>query len=121
MSIVSMTGFAESTGSHDGLRWRWEAKSVNGRGLDLRLRTPPGHDGLEQPARRMAQERFSRGNLQISLTIETENAARGLKIDAAALASAIKLAQEIALETGLAPARVDGLMALKGVIVAEEA
>ena len=42
MTIVSMTGFAESNGSHEGLRWRWEAKSVNGRGLDLRLRMPPG-------------------------------------------------------------------------------
>ena len=36
------------------LRWRWEAKSVNGRGLDLRLRTPPGFDGLEPPARMLA-------------------------------------------------------------------
>ena len=47
MTFASMTGFAESAGSHDGLRWRWEAKSVNGRSLDLRLRTPPGYDGLE--------------------------------------------------------------------------
>ena len=54
MSIVSMTGFAESAGSQEGLRWRWEAKSVNGRGLDLRLRTPPGYDSLEQPARMLA-------------------------------------------------------------------
>ena len=41
MTFASMTGFAESTGSHEGLRWRWEAKSVNSRSLDLRLRIPP--------------------------------------------------------------------------------
>ena len=58
MTFASMTGFAESTGSHEGLRWRWEAKSVNGRSLDLRLRTPPGYDGLEAPARRLAGEGF---------------------------------------------------------------
>src|SRR5579872_639693 len=120
MAFVSMTGFAESAGAHESLRWRWEAKSVNGRSLDLRLRTPPGFDGLEPPARLLAAERFRRGAFQISLTVETQDAARGLKVDPAALASAIKLARELAAETGLAPARVDGLLALKGVIVQEE-
>ena len=120
MSIVSMTGFAESTGSHDGLRWRWEAKSVNGRGLDLRLRTPPGFDSLEQPARMLATERFRRGNFQIALMVEAQESVRGLRVDPAALASAVKLAREVAAETGLAPARIDGILALKGVIVQDE-
>jgi len=120
MSIVSMTGFAESAGSHEGLRWRWEAKSVNGRSLDLRLRTPPGYDSLEQPARMLAVERFRRGNFQIALTVETDSGTRGLRVDPVALASAVKLAREISAETGLAPARVDGLLALKGVIVQDE-
>ncbi|MBW8708395.1 MAG: YicC family protein [Alphaproteobacteria bacterium] len=121
MTFASMTGFAESTGSHEGLRWRWEAKSVNGRSLDMRLRTPPGYDGLEAPARRLAGERFLRGAFQISLLVEQPEAARGLTVDAVALASAVKIAREVAAETGLAPARVDGLLALKGVIVSEEA
>jgi uncharacterized protein (TIGR00255 family) len=120
MTFASMTGFAESTGSHDGLRWRWEAKSVNGRSLDMRLRTPPGYDGLEAPARRLAGERFLRGAFQISLSVEQPETARGLTVDAAALASAVRIAREVAAETGLAPARVDGLLALKGVIVADE-
>src|SRR5579884_3943098 len=98
-SIASMTGFAESAGSHEGLHWRWEAKSVNSRSLDLRLRTPPGYDGLEPPARRLAAARFQRGALQISLTIEAAEAGRGLAIDRAALASAIRIAREVAAET----------------------
>jgi uncharacterized protein (TIGR00255 family) len=120
MTFASMTGFAENTGSHDGLRWRWEAKSVNSRGLDMRLRSPPGYDGLEAPARRLAGERFQRGAFQISLNFEPQDGARGLAVDAAALASAVRIAREVAAETGLAPARVDGLLALKGVIVADE-
>jgi uncharacterized protein (TIGR00255 family) len=120
MTIGSMTGFAESTGSHDGLRWRWEAKSVNGRSLELRLRTPPGFDSLEQPARMLASERFRRGSFQVSLTVEADAATRGLTVDPVALASAVKLAREVAAETGLAPARIDGLLALKGVIVQDE-
>jgi uncharacterized protein (TIGR00255 family) len=120
MTFASMTGFAESAGSHDGLRWRWEAKSVNSRSLDLRLRIPPGYDGLEPPVRRLASERFLRGALQISLSVEAAEGARGLSVDAAALASAIRIARELAADTGLAPARVDGLLALKGVIVADD-
>ena len=120
MTFASMTGFAENAGSHEGLRWRWEAKSVNSRSLDLRLRTPPGYDGLEAPARRLAGERFQRGAFQISLNIEPQEGARGLVVDAVALASAVKIAREVAADTGLAPARVDGLLALKGVIVADD-
>jgi uncharacterized protein (TIGR00255 family) len=118
--FVSMTGFAESSGSHEGLRWRWEAKSVNGRSLDIRLRVPPGFDSLEPPARMLANERFRRGSLQVSLSVEQQEGARGLRVDPAALASAVKLAREVAAETGLAPARIDGILALKGVIVQDE-
>jgi uncharacterized protein (TIGR00255 family) len=120
MALVSMTGFAEAQGSHEGMRWRWEVKSVNGRSLDLRLRMPPGYDAIEPMARTLANERFRRGSLQASLTVETPESARGLRIDAAALASAVRIAKEVAAETGLAPAHIDGLLALKGVIVQDE-
>lgn len=120
MTIVSMTGFAEAHGARGSLRWRWEIKSVNGRGLELRLRTPPGFDGIEAVARTLAGERFRRGNLQANLVMDAQEGVRGLKIDPAALAAAVKIAREIAAETGLAPARVDGLLALKGVIVQDE-
>ncbi|HTT98898.1 MAG TPA: YicC/YloC family endoribonuclease [Rhizomicrobium sp.] len=120
MALVSMTGFAEAQGSREGMRWRWEVKSVNGRGLDLRLRMPPGYDAIEPMARTLTNERFRRGSLQASLTVETPEGAKGLKIDAAALASAVRIAREVSAETGLPPAHVDGLLALKGVIVQDE-
>jgi uncharacterized protein (TIGR00255 family) len=120
MTIVSMTGFAEAHGSRDGAHWRWEVKSVNGKGLDLRLRTPAGFDGIEPPARMLANERFKRGSLQAALSFEAADAGRGLRIDPAALAAAVRIAREVAAETGLAPARIDGLLALKGVIVQED-
>jgi uncharacterized protein (TIGR00255 family) len=121
MPLVSMTGFAETQGHTSGVQWRWEAKSVNGRGLDVRLRLPPGFDNLESQARILAAGKFKRGNLQVGLTMEREAATPGLKIDYVALAAAVKVAQDVASETGLAPARIDGLLALKGVIVPEEA
>ncbi len=120
MAIVSMTGFAEAHGAHDALRWRWEVKSVNGRGLELRLRVPPGFDSIEPAARMLAAERFKRGNLQATLSFEPSENGRGLRVDAAALAAAVKIAREVQQDTGLAPARVDGLLGLKGVIVQDE-
>lgn len=116
-----MTGFAENHGAQSTLRWRWEVKSVNGKGLDLRLRTPPGFDGIELPARTLAAERFKRGSLQATLTLEPQENARGLRVDPAALAAAIRIAKEIERDANLKPATADGILALKGVIVQEEA
>lgn len=120
MALVSMTGFAESRGSHGGLRWRWDARSVNGRTLDLRLRLPPGFEGLESGSRTLVNERFTRGSLQLVLTATAEDSGRGFRVDAAALADAVRIAKRIAEDTGLPAARVDGLLALKGVVVQDE-
>jgi uncharacterized protein (TIGR00255 family) len=120
MSLVSMTGFADAQGALEALRWRWEVRSVNGRSLDLRLRMPPGMEGMEPAARMLAAERFRRGNIQAGLTLELQEGSRGLRVDTAALAQAVKLATRIAAESGLAPARVDGILAIKGVLVQEE-
>ena len=115
-----MTGFADARGVHGNLRWRWETKSVNGRGLDLRFRAPLGYEGLESGARTLATERFKRGSFQIVLTAATDDAGRGFRVDPVALAEAVRLAKRVADETGLKPARIDGLLALKGVVVQEE-
>jgi uncharacterized protein (TIGR00255 family) len=115
-----MTGFSDARGAHSGLRWRWEAKSVNGRGLDFRFRVPAGYEGLEVGARTLAAERFKRGSFQVVLTVAAEDGGRGFRIDAAALADAVRIAKRVAEETGLPPARVDGILALKGVVVQEE-
>jgi uncharacterized protein (TIGR00255 family) len=120
MAVVSMTGFADAPGAFELLRWRWEVRSVNGRSLDLRLRLPPGLDSIEPAARVLAGERFRRGNLQATLTLEQQDWSRGLRVDPAALAQAVTIAREVANETGLTPARVDGLLALKGVIVQDD-
>ena len=120
MPLTSMTGFADSRGVHGNLRWRWETKSVNGRGLDLRFRAPLGYEGLESGARTLASERFKRGSFQVVLTAAADDAGRGFRVDPVVLAEAVRLAKRVADETGLEPARVDGLLALKGVVVQEE-
>ena len=46
-ALRSMTGFATQSGAMDPFRWAWDIRSVNGKGLDLRLRVPDWVDGLE--------------------------------------------------------------------------
>jgi uncharacterized protein YicC (UPF0701 family) len=46
MTLKSMTGFGRSSGVHGETSWHWEARSVNGRGLELRFRMPSVLEGL---------------------------------------------------------------------------
>ncbi len=121
MPLSSMTGFAEGRGAQGNLRWRWEVRSVNGRNLDIRLRIPAGYEGLEPGARILAGERFGRGSIQAALTVTTEEGGRGFRIDSETLSEAVQVAKRVAEKTGLPPARVDGLLALRGVVVQEDA
>jgi uncharacterized protein (TIGR00255 family) len=72
MALQSMTGFARREGTSGRWRWAWELRSVNGKGLDLRLRLPPGLERMEADIRRLAGESFSRGNLQASLSVTAD-------------------------------------------------
>lgn len=68
--LSGMTGFARVAGEADWGAWAWEAKSVNGRSLDVRTNTPPGFDALDRFVKSAASKRFKRGSLQVSLRIE---------------------------------------------------
>ncbi len=86
MTISSMTGFARTDGAADGLKWTWEARSVNGRGLDVRLRVPPGFEALEIPAREAASKLLSRGNVTATLSLERQNGSATVRLNEALLA-----------------------------------
>ena len=69
MALTSMTGFADLAGGAERLAWTWEARSVNGRGLDLRLRLPEGFEALEAPIRAAAAGRSRRGSVTVALRL----------------------------------------------------
>ena len=72
MSTLSgMTGFARTSGEHGGVSWSWEVRSVNGKSLDVRLRLPHGFSALDGPVRKQLARNFSRGNMQVSLTLQS--------------------------------------------------
>ncbi|MEM6634943.1 MAG: YicC/YloC family endoribonuclease [Pseudomonadota bacterium] len=70
-----MTGFAAAQGAAEGVRWSWEMRGVNGRGLDLRLRFPEGYGALETEARAAATKRLARGSVTIGLRLAQDGGA----------------------------------------------
>ena len=116
-----MTGFARAEGITEGLAWAWELRSVNGRGLELRFRLPPGFDALEPALREAAQKRFKRGNVSANLTVRRD-ATPKLAPDPAALEQVLGLALELAARIpGAPPPRAEALLALPGVLRPQQA
>ncbi len=114
--LASMTGFARTEGSAAGLAWAWELRSVNGRGLDLKIRLPPGFDALEPALRDQAGQVLRRGNVGAALTIKREERQR-LVIDPAVLDELLHLALAVAARIpGASPPRAEALLAMPGVL-----
>ena len=116
MSIKSMTGFARAEGTYDGAAWHWEVRSVNGRGLDVRLRLPPGFEQLEPKVREAVARHVTRGSVTISLSSERTEGGAEIRINERALAQVMVAAARVRALTDAAPPRVDGLITIKGVL-----
>ncbi len=116
MALSSMTGFARSHGTSGPYSFEWELKSVNAKGLDFRMRLPPGWDEVEPVARKRATEVLSRGTVYANLSVKRTGAASSVRINEDVLASILSVASDLSKKTGAAPPSVDGLLAVKGVI-----
>jgi uncharacterized protein (TIGR00255 family) len=120
MGLTSMTGFAASSGEVDGIDWRWDLRTLNGRGLDMRVRVPPGFEHVEPAARERIARVVARGNCQAGLQIRRSTAGADLTINEAALARVMELVAAIRARGDIAAPRADGVLALKGVLDAPE-
>src|SRR6516225_5259094 len=121
MAVSSMTGFARAAGSGGTWRWTFELKSVNAKGLDIRLRMPAPFDRAEGEARARLAKTLARGTCFATLTAQREGATAAAQIDLKALESLAAAAREAAIRAGLAPPTMDGLLALRGVIETADA
>jgi uncharacterized protein (TIGR00255 family) len=93
--IASMTGYATAEGAAPGLRWTWEMRGVNARGLDLRLRLPEGLGALEAPLRKRLADRIARGSVSVSLRLSRSEEAGAAGVDAAALGAALTALRQV--------------------------
>jgi uncharacterized protein (TIGR00255 family) len=121
MALSSMTGFARGHGVSGPYAWTWEIKSVNGKGLDVRLRTPGGWDAVELPVRARAAEALSRGSVQANLTVERSGTAPSVRVNAPVLDAILSAVRDFGNKIAASPPSLDGLLSLKGVIEITEA
>ncbi len=113
--LSSMTGFARRDGQAQGYAWTIELRSVNGKGLDLRLRLPGGYEQLDPHIRQMAGEKLKRGNVSISLSVRQDRAAGGYRLNREMVAAVMALSRDLEA-LGAPPQRLDALLAVRGVV-----
>ena len=119
-----MTGYALRTGADQGWTWSWEMRSVNGRGLDIRLRLPDTVEGLDQPVRQAVQAATARGNITVSLRLARAPGEAPTRIDSEALQRAVEMirtVEDVAADGDLTlvHSTAADILGLRGVLDAE--
>ncbi len=120
MSISSMTGFARSEGQVGAYRWAWEARSVNGKGLDIRLRLTAGMESLEPKVRVVVAKRFRRGNVSVTLQTVHSDVAPKVQINRQLLGEIAAIIEDVSSVIPTEPPRIDGLLGIRGVLEVSE-
>lgn len=121
MALKSMTGFARIDGSLSAAQksanppetdpsvnttngtsaspqWTIELRSVNNKGLDIRLRVPSGMETLDQQIRKQLSAELSRGSITLNLNLKREDRKGSTELNIEAfndLLHAAKTASEI--------------------------
>jgi uncharacterized protein (TIGR00255 family) len=121
MSLSGMTGFGRAEGALGAWSWAAEARSVNGRNLEVRFRGPPGFEGLERAAREGAQARFQRGQLTVGVQARRAEGAGAVRLNLEQLERYLAAGAPYVASGQAAAPSLDGLLALRGVIEAADA
>jgi uncharacterized protein (TIGR00255 family) len=120
MALSGMTGFSRDEAACGPWTWAVEARSVNGRNLEVRFRGPPGFDSLERVARDGGQARFQRGQVNVGLQAKRAETAGAVRVNLDQLERYLEISGRFVAEGRAAPPTIDGLLALRGVIEAAD-
>ncbi len=115
-----MTGFATARGEGNGIRWQWEIKTVNGRGLDIRCRLAPGYESLEPEVRARVGRRIARGSCHMTLQVRGDQAETTLQLNEQALDQVLAAIDRLAGRIDAPPPRIENILAIKGVLEPRE-
>ena len=117
MPVASMTGFGHADGEYAAFRWAWELRSVNGRGLDVRVRMPSDLSALETVIREKTAQKFKRGNIQISLQLSRSTGGETqIRINQDVLQQMLVVLAEIESRAKLAPSTASGILNIRGIV-----
>jgi uncharacterized protein (TIGR00255 family) len=115
-----MTGFARDDAAVDRYSWFWEVRTVNGRGRDVRMRLPQGYEFLEEASRPLINDYIVRGSCNITLKVERVTGDQEIRLNEAALTQIAKAIRRAEMIIDVAEARIDGILALRGVLEVKE-
>ncbi|RDE09862.1 YicC/YloC family endoribonuclease [Pelagibacterium lacus] len=118
--LSSMTGFGRASAQAENCTITCEIKSVNGRGLDIRMRLSPGYDMLDGDLRRLIAERITRGSVSVFLTVQRHNSAARPVIDEVALESVLSVIDTLSRRLDARKPSIEAILGLKGVMEVEE-
>jgi len=121
VALSGMTGFARVEGAEGAWSWAVEARSVNGRNLDVRFRGPPGFDLLEKGVRDGAQARFQRGQVNVGLQAKRAESTVTVSVNVEQMDRYLALLEPLVKSGRAQPPTADGLLALRGVLEAVDA
>ncbi len=120
MAIASMTGFAREAGMTGPYQWAWEIKTVNGRGLEVRVRSPSGFEAMAEEARSQILKALTRGQGQLNLSVSKASAAAAVRVNREVLQSLLDALAGLDLPASVRPASLDGLLNVRGVVEVED-
>ena len=115
MALSSMTGFARADGVCGTYVWGWELKSVNGKGLDIRMRVPAGWDAVEAAVRARTKP-LSRGTVYANLSVRREGVAPTVKVNEPVLAAVLATVRDVGARVEAQPPTIDGILGIRGVM-----
>src|SRR5712691_4702659 len=116
MTLASMTGFARLDGATGPYAWAWEVRSVNAKGLELRLRLPVGWDAIEPELRKRAQAVVVRGTLHANLAVQRAGIAPVVRVNELVLAAILATMRDVAKRFEAFLPSLEGILVLRGVI-----
>ena len=100
--VHSMTGFGRASFQVEGQSFDVEARSVNHRHLDVRIRLPRQLSDQEPVAKLLAQEHISRGKVEVSVNqVELQGASGELEVDVALAEQYVRAARGLSESHGL--------------------
>ncbi len=111
-----MTGFARAQGRSETYSWVWEAKSVNGKALDIRCRVPSGFDRLEMAARKVVGAKLGRGNVNLLLTVDAQATQGKYRINRDLLEQILALREDLSGTVADGPPTLEGLLGVRGMV-----
>ena len=96
-----MTGFSRATGSSEEAQWIIELRSVNGRGLDMRVRLPNGMEALDSEFRKQISNKLSRGNITVNFNMKKHQSESSTELNVLAFNDLLKAAKQASEISGL--------------------